>query len=252
MRGIVMGSLVNLRVHLPEKHVPQHFVRLLDGLLKNGRFSYFCQQSGGSRSKQRSLPENRAELERFARDTLYTDMWATITMEYTLRSGREMSLDLDFYGSGGPKITYPWSHLAVHFERDELFRLCNTGSGALGEGMCSCEDHSTKRRMTTQGDMEALFYEICGMGEMESAAPVEAAVFADGDWSTSDACAMVYYRNPEEFGQDFSRMYAMYHWGVVPISVFPARGGLSGLGESAQRMAASLSPGILAKVGKDL
>jgi len=171
---------------------------------------------------------------------IYSEDAFSVDMRYTLASGAQTHLDINFYGKGykGGHSARDNSSLRVTIgesglwqARKETFRYTQDSDFDIPEYLRGLEIKGLTVPKHIRGelsgqinrDSEILFLKICGLWEEDHESYIDHGVmYYEYGWPCPLTSQMVYHKNPQEFARDFERIYAKYHWGIpVPLLLLP-------------------------------
>ena len=152
-----------------------------------------------------------------------------VELGYTLASGKQIPLDINFYGKGYEMGLYARddSNIRLTAQDGDLWRSLKTIARDMSWTGLDVPQHLKIAAWEKVNlDTELLFLKACGFTlnqgseswdwDIEAENYIDhAAIYFECGWPCPLRCQMVYHKNPQEFVKDFERIYADYHWGIA-------------------------------------
>ncbi len=205
-----MSITMSISLYTAPSRLPDAFAALIERLLLRSREAQVDLLEGDAFGKATAypVPLTRTLLTNLVQQTLSSDRAIEVTLTYQVVSGAFFTLEVFCYGQ---RFNAGW---AVHYGGPIRLRFAyNDLRRTEGAPWDKVGDNANARQ---------LFTYVCGAGvEVPHGSEFDhGAMYLELGWPAPTGAMMVYHRHIGEFGRDFARIYAEYHWGLRMIPTF--------------------------------
>lgn len=217
-----MGTDISITLHTSSENAPTSYTNLIRHLLANSssvRFHIFHHNM--TKSTEINLQDLYHTLEEKLPSLIFSDDYFRTILNYNTPIDSSICICAYCYGQQLEmgKTVRNNGHISLVISLKELIpreEVENPGHQPKRWPVAALSGHMLNVA-------EELFLRTCGLLDSEERYIQHGAMYLESGWAPPEECAFLYHRDVQEFARDFMRMYAAYHWGILPPALFDPR-----------------------------